>query len=104
MRAPSRAAKRPTSVRSAARATPAVIAAPTAAPVVPSADPAVDLDAASRLADRGQFAEAAERCEAHVRRWGPSATAFYLLGLVSSATGRRSEAAITTTRKSSWPS
>jgi chemotaxis protein methyltransferase WspC len=45
-----------------------------------------------RLADQGHFVEAATCCEAHLRRHGPSATAFYLLGLVRDATGSESEA------------
>jgi chemotaxis protein methyltransferase WspC len=44
------------------------------------------------LADQGHFVEAATCCEAHLRRHGPSATAFYLLGLVRDATGSQSEA------------
>ena len=60
-------------------------------PALPS-DPVAELDEATRLADQGHFAEAATRCDAHVRRWGPSATAFYLLGLVRSATGNQTEA------------
>ena len=58
-----------------------------------SADPAADLTEATRLADQGHFVEAATRCEEHLRRCGPSATAFYLLGLVRDATGNHSEAA-----------
>jgi chemotaxis protein methyltransferase WspC len=46
-----------------------------------------DLDEAVRLADQGSLVEAASRCEAHLRDHGPSATAFYLLGLVRDAAG-----------------
>jgi chemotaxis protein methyltransferase WspC len=63
---------------------------------VPTADAAVrttDLSEATRLADRGHFLEAAASCEEHVRRCGPSAPAFYLLGLVLDATGSSAEAA-----------
>jgi chemotaxis protein methyltransferase WspC len=58
-----------------------------------SADSAAHLNEASRLADQGHFVEAATRCEEHLRLSGPSATAFYLLGLVRDATGNHSEAA-----------
>lgn len=47
---------------------------------------------ARRLADQGKLAEAALRCEAHLREHGPSAEAFYLLGLVHDA-GRDAEQA-----------
>jgi chemotaxis protein methyltransferase WspC len=58
-----------------------------------SADPAGHLNEATRLADQGHFVEAATCCEDHLRRYGPSATAFYLMGLVRDATGNHSEAA-----------
>jgi chemotaxis protein methyltransferase WspC len=58
-----------------------------------SADPATALNEATRLADQGHFVEAAMCCEAHLRRCGPSAPAFYLMGLVRDATGSHSEAA-----------
>jgi chemotaxis protein methyltransferase WspC len=81
-------------VRHAVDRTPA---SPGAAPMVvvptPRADPAADLEEAMRLADRGRFAEASARCEAHLRRCGPSASAFYLMGLVRDATGNASDAA-----------
>ena len=62
-------------------------------PSARSADPAADLTEATRLADQGHFVEAATCCEEHLRRSGPSATAFYLLGLVRDATGNHSESA-----------
>jgi chemotaxis protein methyltransferase WspC len=55
-------------------------------------DPNADIAEAARLADQGHFVEAAACCDAHVRRYGPSAAAFYLLGLVRDATGSESEA------------
>jgi chemotaxis protein methyltransferase WspC len=58
-----------------------------------SPDPAADLTEATRLADQGHFVEAATCCEQHLHRSGPSAAAFYLLGLVRDATGNHSEAA-----------
>ena len=87
----------PASVPRAARA--ASASRPQAAPSlrVPSAarsaDPVSDLNDAMRLADQGHFVEAATCCEEHLRRRGPSATAFYLMGLVRDATGSSSEAA-----------
>jgi chemotaxis protein methyltransferase WspC len=62
-------------------------------PAARSADPAADLSEATRLADQGHFVEAAISCQEHLRRCGPSATAFYLMGLVRDATGNHSEAA-----------
>jgi chemotaxis protein methyltransferase WspC len=79
----------------AASATPAAVSPVHLQPGLPragSAEPATDLDEAIRLADQGHFVEAATRCEAHLRRSGPSATAFYLLGLVRNATGNHAEA------------
>jgi chemotaxis protein methyltransferase WspC len=52
-----------------------------------------DLIEAGRLADQGHLVEAAVRCERHVARYGPSATAFYLTGLVRDAAGTHAEAA-----------
>jgi chemotaxis protein methyltransferase WspC len=62
-------------------------------PSARSVDPAADLTEATRLADQGHFVEAATCCEQHLRLSGPSATAFYLLGLVRDATGNHSESA-----------
>ena len=79
-------------VTRAASAT-AAVASVAVMPRSRSAGPAADLIEASRLADQGHFVEAATRCEEHLRLSGPSATAFYLLGLVRDATGNHSEAA-----------
>lgn len=46
-----------------------------------------DLATAQKLADAGQLKEAAAICEAYVQHKGPSAPAFYLLGLMYDATG-----------------
>ena len=46
-----------------------------------------DLETAKRLADAGKLKEAAITCEAHLRQRGPSAQAYYLLGLVRDADG-----------------
>jgi chemotaxis protein methyltransferase WspC len=59
---------------------------------------AAGLETAQRLADEGRFAEAAITCEAHIRENGPSAPAFYLLGLVHDA-GDSPQAAETCYRK-----
>jgi len=56
------------------------------------ADPVVTLDEAAELANRGRFAEAVQRCEQHLRRSGPSADAFHLMGLVREASGDPAEA------------
>ena len=49
------------------------------------------LDNALRLADQGHMADAAESCEEHVRRSGPSAKAFFLMGLIRAAAGSLKE-------------
>ena len=68
---------------------------PPAAPQEPAPPPAPQgsvLEEAARLADRGRHAEAAALCEDELRRAGPSAAVFYLLGVVRQAAGRRDEA------------
>jgi chemotaxis protein methyltransferase WspC len=45
------------------------------------------------LANQGHLAEAAQACEAHLRAHGPSAQAFYVLGLVRDASGLHAAAA-----------
>jgi chemotaxis protein methyltransferase WspC len=57
---------------------------------VPTPDP---LALAAQLADEGRFVEAAKQCGIHLQRRGPSAHAFYLLGLVRDAEGSPSQAA-----------
>lgn len=92
--APRRPVAKAAPVLHAARTTSATMVAPAAsAPRARSADPATDLIEATRLADQGHFVEAATCCDEHLRRYGPSATAFYLMGLVRDATGNHSEAA-----------
>jgi chemotaxis protein methyltransferase WspC len=49
--------------------------------------PLSDLEVARQLADAGRLADAAAICETHVRKEGPSAQAYYLLGLLSDANG-----------------
>lgn len=46
-----------------------------------------DLNAAQRLADAGKLKEATEICEAHLHVSGPTAQAYYLLGLIRDAHG-----------------
>jgi chemotaxis protein methyltransferase WspC len=46
-----------------------------------------ELHRARRLADAGQLAEAVAICETHIRSEGPSAQAYYLLGLLRDASG-----------------
>jgi chemotaxis protein methyltransferase WspC len=66
------------------------MAAPVPAPVaMKSADA---LAYASRIADQGRLAEAAGLTTEHVRTHGPSAAAFYLLGLIADASGSASDA------------
>lgn len=65
---------------------PAVRSAKREPPAISHEHPAIDrLNEARRLADQGRLAEAAVRCEAHLRESGPSAEAYYLLGLVHGA-------------------
>jgi chemotaxis protein methyltransferase WspC len=62
-------------------------------PAASSVDPTEDdLDQATRFADEGHFVEAANCCEGHLRRSGPSVRAFHLMGLVREATGNHEEA------------
>lgn len=51
------------------------------------------LEDARRLADAGRFEEVAGLCHSHMQQQGASADAFYLLALVSDATGRDEDAA-----------
>jgi chemotaxis protein methyltransferase WspC len=51
-----------------------------------------DLNMAQRLADAGKLGEAEALCEAHLREEGPSARAYYLLGLLCDAAGQTSRA------------
>jgi chemotaxis protein methyltransferase WspC len=57
------------------------------------APPLADLATVRRLADAGRLREAVESCESHLRQNGPSAEAYYLLGLVRDANGDRHGAA-----------
>jgi chemotaxis protein methyltransferase WspC len=68
-------------------------AAPVAPAPVSKAPTPRSLADAARLADEGRFADVADICRAVIEKAGPSAEAFYLMGLVSDATGRAAEAA-----------
>src|SRR5262249_41808787 len=70
---------------------PPVAAAPIRRPPL-NAAPSDPIDEASRLADQGRFAQAAALCEASLRQHGPSARAFYLLGVVRDAGGNLADA------------
>ena len=59
--------------------------APNGAP--PGAPNAGDLIEARRLADAGSLQESWKQCETNLRRHGPSADAYYLMGLLKDATG-----------------
>jgi chemotaxis protein methyltransferase WspC len=86
--APRKAATPPPSRPAPLRAVPAPVPArpPAAAPA------ATGMDEARTLADQGRFVEAARLCDDVVRRNGPQAEAFYLLGLVRDASGNHTEA------------
>ena len=51
------------------------------------------IDHAIQLADQGRLVEAAKECETHLHAHGPSAKAFYVMGLVRDASGSHAEAA-----------
>jgi chemotaxis protein methyltransferase WspC len=58
----------------------------------PPAEASASTDEAQRLADQGRLVEAARCCEEVLRSQGPSAPAYYLLGLVHDATDNRRQA------------
>ncbi|OJW25888.1 MAG: hypothetical protein BGO49_22025 [Planctomycetales bacterium 71-10] len=70
--------------------------APTPPPSPPTASPPEDprplLEQATEHANAGRFGQALACCEREVRRAGPSAAAFALMGGIHQAAGRRSEA------------
>jgi chemotaxis protein methyltransferase WspC len=85
--------KRPAVISTVRPAPPvrAVVPAPAADPVRHSSP--APLDEALKMADQGRFTEAWRSCEEHLRRNGPSADAFYVLGLVRDALGNADDAA-----------
>lgn len=54
--------------------------------------PPSELDAARQLADAGRLEEAREICERHLKKSGPCAEAYYLLGLVCDASNDHPQA------------
>jgi chemotaxis protein methyltransferase WspC len=82
----------PVSVRRATRPEPVPASPPTLPPNDERAALHPGLDEAFRLADQGCFVEAAICCHEHLREHGPSARAFYLLGLVRDAGGNPTDA------------
>ena len=90
---PGRPTARPAPTRPFARAA-LPVASPAPAPVEngKATEVAASVSEAARLADQGHFVEAATCCEAHLRQHGPSAAAYYLMGLVRDATGSQAEA------------
>jgi chemotaxis protein methyltransferase WspC len=79
--------------RAKARPAPAVAPArPQPKRQPPTLQPAAAMEKAYQLADQGLFAEAARLCDDCLRREGPSAPAFHLLGLVRDATGEEADA------------
>jgi chemotaxis protein methyltransferase WspC len=71
-----------------------IVVPPTASSVVSTraADARTELEEIQQLADGGRFDEAATRCEAHLRRYRPSAEALHLQALISDASGRHMQA------------
>lgn len=64
-----------------------------AAVAEPPAKKKRELEHAMQLADQGHLVEAAKECAAHLQAHGPSAKAFYVLGLVRDASGSHADAA-----------
>ncbi len=85
----------PERVKAPARATPfsAARGHSTVAAVAPPVKQDAVIDHAMRLADQGHLVEAARECEAHLHALGPSARAFYVMGLVRDASGNHVDAA-----------
>ena len=71
----------------ASRGIPALMPVRVAPAPAPAGDAATALDAIQKIADDGRLAEAAMACDAHIKRYGPSAEAFYLLGMISHLAG-----------------
>jgi chemotaxis protein methyltransferase WspC len=84
---PRRPAEKTTALRRATPPIPAISAPPPPVLGAASLDPVLDLDSAARLADAGRLDEAAAACEACLRCNGPSAAAYFLLGLIYDVRG-----------------
>jgi chemotaxis protein methyltransferase WspC len=98
-RAPTRPSRRsPARIPALAPVTGARSVRATPAKAVESSPPALlhqamtGIDDAERLANQGHMGEAAKYCEQHLREHGPSAKAFYILGLIRDARGDLMEA------------
>jgi chemotaxis protein methyltransferase WspC len=65
---------------------------PRLSPPAREIDRPVELEEARELADQGRFEEAADLCDAHLRKHGPTADACFLLGLVRDARGHSPDA------------
>jgi chemotaxis protein methyltransferase WspC len=65
---------------------------PRLSPPARQIDRPVELEEARELADQGRFEEAADRCDVHLRKHGPTADACFLLGLVRDARGHSPDA------------
>lgn len=93
--APPRRSPPPARVVAPARPVPfsSVVVRATTVVAEPPVKSKAELDRAMQLADQGHLVEAARECEAHVRVHGPSAKAFYVMGLVRDASGSHAEAA-----------
>lgn len=78
------------------RSAPAGKRAKTTAPrrtaVVGEAQGAAELKLVRRLADQGRLEEAVQRSEEHLRRHGPAAEWYYLLGIIRDSMGQADEA------------
>jgi chemotaxis protein methyltransferase WspC len=75
-----------------ARRSPVRDSAPQVQALAPAVEPPDLMGEASALANQGRLAEAGILCEEQLRRRGPSAELFHLMGLISSASGRMSAA------------
>ncbi len=51
-----------------------------------------NLETAKKLADQGRYEEASKLCEAEIKKRGPSAGTYFLLGVIRQARGEREEA------------
>jgi chemotaxis protein methyltransferase WspC len=95
------------SIRPVAAIPPVARIAPTTAgvhnpwtkPIVPivvlrstNSDADTDTEQIVRLADQGRLVEAAKCCDEHLQKHGPSAAAFYLMGLIRDASGNLADA------------
>jgi chemotaxis protein methyltransferase WspC len=64
----------------------------TTPPPVNAVSKTLSLDEVAQLADRGRHVEAADACDRLIRAHGPSARAYFLLGVIRQAQGQRPQA------------